>query len=590
MTEDKKMGDALDACPFPPGSEPPEERYRLVGRLLNFYDEFFGNWKIVLSVLTAASLVLAYSLLTVPPPPVSLPSEPDTWGRPIPKVTYWLTPELAWKPKFEKQIVREEDLILEGDDVLVVENCTYILNGEFLARDRARLIIRNAELFVQEKRSWVPTDLLPATFCAVFNNSASLEMVNSSIHYPGRRLSIGFFQSSEATLDSSALNRTFLRGHDHSKLKITNSEVGGLTVTNDSICEVLNSEITEIDCFSPYHHSLIGHFLIGVWDTCRVEVWNSTVERVYFEFKNCTSATATSAFRGYHRFWNSYQNFSVDGSVFNITLHNTNITGTGFLTLLTGLMSVENREDFHAIRVWNGTLQISNCTISDSLGGEEGSKIEVEDGVFKYLFLMSDAQFLAVRSKLDNLILDEFKGSAVFDNVLIDRVLDADDCECYINGDITFGENASKNGIRLERGVITRNFEVVTQREGRALPQVKLVLYDKENTSIWRGKSDRDGKATFNISFCSHWPLKEPYKYVTNYKDLWRLEASMGKTKYNVSLGFLSDTPIVCTFPSLPKPFSMKRELLAAVSASTIVLVFVAYLRKNLTARTRRVE
>jgi len=307
MTEDKKIGDALDACPFPPGSEPPEERYRLGGRLLNLYDEFFGNWKIVLSVLTAASLVLAYSLLTVPPPLVSLPSEPNAWSRSIHEPTYTWIKDTVWEPKFEKQIVREEDLILEGDDVLVVENCTYILNGEFLARDRARLIIRNAELFVQEKRSWVPTDLLPATFCAVFNNSASLEMVNSSIHYPGHRLRIGFFQSSEATLDSSALNRTFLCGHDRSNLKITDSEVGGLTVTNDLICEVLNSEITEIDCISPYHHSLIGHFLIGVWDTCRVEVWNSTVERVYFEFKNCTSATATSAFHGYPRFWNAYQ-------------------------------------------------------------------------------------------------------------------------------------------------------------------------------------------------------------------------------------------------------------------------------------------
>jgi len=253
-------------------------------------------------------------------------------------------------------------------------------------------------------------------------------------------------------------------------------------------------------------------------------------------------------------------------------------------------MRVENRDDFHAMRVWNGTLQISNCTISDSLGGEEGSKIEVEDSVFKYLFLKSDTQFLAVRSKLDNLFLDEFKGSAVFDNVLIDRVLDADDCEGFIGGGITFGENASKNEFQWERGVMTRNFEVVTQREGRALPQVNLVLFDKENTSIWRGKSDLDGRATFNISFCSLWPLKEPFKYVTNYKDLWRLEACMGKTKFNVSVGFLSDTPIVCTFPSLPKPFSMKRELLAALSAFTIVIVSVAYLRKNLPARTRRVE
>ena len=59
-----------DACPFPPGYEPPK-RSGLTNDLINFYDEFLGNWKIVAAIITAASLVLAYSILNVPPPPIT---------------------------------------------------------------------------------------------------------------------------------------------------------------------------------------------------------------------------------------------------------------------------------------------------------------------------------------------------------------------------------------------------------------------------------------------------------------------------------------------------------------------------------------
>lgn len=583
-----------DACPIPPGTEPPRRRGRPVEILLNFYDDFLRNWKIVLSVLTAASLVLAYSLLTVPPPPISLPGEPDAWSRHIPEPTYYIWfIEAVWEPKFENQIVHDGDLILEGDDVLIVENSTYILNGELLVRDNARLVLRNAELYVKEKRSWIPTDLLPSPFVVVFNDTATLEAYNSSIAYPvGGWLDIGFLQFSDAAIDSSDFSRAFIYGDDHSKLKITNSEVERLIITKDSICEIVNSEISGISCVSCYHGQLRGHFLLGVWDSCRVDAWNSTVKNVSFEFENCTSATVSSDFHRYHKFWNSYINFSVDGSVFNLTLHDTNITGSSYLTLIEGFLRVQNIDGLYSIRVFNGTLQVSNCSFS-GLGCGVGSRAEVEDSVFQRLFLMDDAQGLVSRSKMDRLLLEDFKGDAVFDNVLINEVYGCEGCECFISGRITFGENASTSEIRWgrEREVVTRGFEVITQREGWVLPHVELNLYDKDETPIWRGETGKDGKANFNISFCRFWPLYEPYKYVSNQDDIWRLEAIKGEANYNISVGFLSDTPIVFTFPSLPKqPFWTQNWFLAALSASTIVLVFVAYLRKSLTARTRRVE
>jgi hypothetical protein len=55
----------------------------------------------------------------------------------------------GWSPRFEEQVVYEGDLILQGNDELVIENITFILDGKLLVRDNAKLIIKNGELYVE---------------------------------------------------------------------------------------------------------------------------------------------------------------------------------------------------------------------------------------------------------------------------------------------------------------------------------------------------------------------------------------------------------------------------------------------------------
>lgn len=582
MSDDRRLGEAVDdACPFPPGSEVPQKKKGLAEMILSFYDDFFGNWKIILSVITAASLVLAYSLLAVPPPLVSLPSEPDAWSRPIPEFSYTWVKVTEWVPRFETQIVHDGDLILEGDDILVIENCIYVLNGELLVKDNARLILRNAELSVKLKTGWHwQLDLLPSPFVILFNNSARFEAYNSSIFYPEHGLGIGFLQFSEAIVEASNVSRTIIYGDDESTIHVSDSSIGDLIVTKNAICEVINSDIASISSQLKYHFHMRGQ-----WDNCRVEVWNSTVKDVYIELKNCTNAKVSSPFSGFHRFWNSYNDLNVDGSAFNLTLHDTNVKGKLSLASLSGSLKVLNRNDLSRVDVWNGSLLVSNSSMP-ALSCEEGSVTEAEESVFWGLLIRDDADVSISRSKTGKIYLNHFKGTAIFDNVLINQVFSSEYCECYIGGSIRFGENASAQKIHWAYGVVTRNFEVQTHREERGLPHVNLILYDQENTPIWSGETDRDGKASFNISFCKNWQLNEPYKYVTNYEDLWTLEAEKGEASINVTVGFLSDTPIVLAFPPIPKPpFWMQRWFLSAVSSSIIMgmvaFLLVRYLKKR---------
>ena len=579
MTDKKKIEEALDACPFPPDRKPPEKDG--LSKILNFYDEVFGNWKIVVSILTAASLLLAYSLLSMPLPLVVPVSEPDAWGQSFPEYPPTPGEEVVWIPRFENQTVHEGDLLLEEDEVLVIENCTYILEGQLLARDNARLILRNAELFLQEKDGWGSTNLLPVLLNIAFNDSAAFESYNSSIH-PEYFCFIGFLRGSKAFIDSSRIDRTFIYGEEESTIQITNSIIQSIRVAGDANCTIFDSEVSSIVC-SSILDLIRWPELEGDWKRCRVEVWNSTLKYILFKIINCNS-TVSTPFKGFHSYWNSHDYFTgEEGVVFNVTLHNTNVTGYYWaLNVISGNLRVENLSDLGDITVQNSSLHVTNSSIRQLncdplqyLSYDTGSVVDIYESNFQRLHFSDRVNATISRSKTDVLSLDYFKGTLTLESVLIGEVWQQESCEAYIEGSVRFGENATAHESYWSKGVITRNFEVWTQGEKRVLPNVELALYDKEENLVWSGVTDKNGRAEFNISFCKWWPLYEPYKYVNNYEDNWRLEAAFGKTRQNAMIGlFIIETPIVFTFESVSEPpIWMQSPFLTLISTSTIVVM-----------------
>jgi hypothetical protein len=570
----------LDACPFPPDKKPPEKDF--LSRTHNLYDEVFGNWKIVVSILSAASLILAYSLLTVPPPVAPSVSVPDSWGRAFPEYEYAPREVFAWVPEYENQMVQQGDLLLEGEDVLLIENCTYVLNGQLLVKDNARLILRNAELFIQEKREWASgVNLIPAPVHMGFNNSAVFKAHNSSIIYPDSSASIGFLQNSEAVIDSSRLDSVNIYGDEESTICVSDSTIGTINVAGGANFELYNSEVSSISCYSIVDR-MRWFRSESDWERCRVEVWNSTLDHLHLKAKNC-DATILAPLKGFHRSWNSYEHVACErGIVLNVTFHNTEVTGDYWgLSAELGNLRVENSKDVEYISVRNGSLNASNSSIR-FLTCDTNSAVCIENCNMDWLSFEGGVDADISGSKAELLILDDFEGSLQMDMFSAEEVSLYGQVEAYMEGSALFGEDATGEELYWDSGFIVRSFEVGTRGGDRVLPNVRLTLYDDDDNAVWSGQTDKNGEASFNITFCHWWPLYEQFKYVNDYEDTWRLEATDGEFTKNATVCLFNDTPIVFTFPSVHEPpFWRQRWLLSAVSISVITVVIAGVLARR---------
>ena len=580
MAEKKRVKEALDACPFPPDKKPPEKDF--LSRTHNLYDEVFGNWKIIVSILSAASLILAYSLLTVPPPIASSTSVPDSWGRAFPEYEYAPSEEFVWVPEYENQTVQQGDLVLEGDDVLLIENRTYILDGLLLVKDNAKLVLRNAELYIEERKGgWFWYDILPGLLYMGFNNSAVFEAHNSSIVYPERSASIGFFQNSEAVIDSSRLDLVNIYGDEESTICISNSTIGTIKIGGGANFELFNSEVSSISCYSMIDRLMMFRSESD-WDRCRVEVWNSSLDYLDLKVKNC-DATISAPLKGFHLFWNSYEHVACErGMVLNVTLHNTEVTGDYWgLSVESGNLRVEKARDVESISVRNGSLSTSNSSIR-FLTCDTNSAVCIDDSNMDWLKFEGSVNANMSGSKAELLILQDFKGNLQLDMFSAEEVSLYGQIEAYMEGSVLFGENAMGEELYWDSGFTVRNFEVGARGGDRILPNVRLTLYDEDDDTVWSGQTDKNGEASFNITFCHLWPLYEQFEYVNNYEDSWRLEATDGEFTENATVGLFKDSPIVLNFPSIPEPpFWRQRWLLSAVSISAIIVVIAGFLARR---------
>jgi hypothetical protein len=507
---------------------------------------------------------------------------PDSWGRAFPEYESAPREEFVWVPEYEDQTVQQGDLVLEGDDMLLIENRTYILDGLLLAKDNARVVLRNAELYIEEREGgWFWYDILPGFLYMGFNNSAVFEAHNSSIIYSDWSAGIGFFQNSEAVIDSSRLDKVNIYGDEESTICISDSTIGTIRVAGGVNCEIFNSEVSSISSYS-----IIDRLMMfrseSDWEKCRVEVWNSTLDYLDLKVKNSDS-TISAPLKGFHLFWNSYKHVACErGIVLNVTLHNSEMTGDYWgLSAESGNLRVENARDVESISVRNGSLSASNSSIR-YLTCDTKSVAYIDDSNMDWLKFEGSVNANISDSKAELLILQDFKGSLQLDMFSAEEVSLYGQVEACMEGSALFGENVTGEEPYWDSGFIIRNFEVGTRGGDRILPNVRLTLYDEDDNTVWSGQTDKNGEASLNITFCHLWPLYEQFKYVNNYEDSWRLEATDGEFTKNATVGLFKESPIVFTFPSIPEPpFWRQRRLLSAVSISAIIVVIAGVLARR---------
>jgi len=569
MAGKRELDRSAEACPFAPGSSPPKKG--TFDGLLNVYDGFFGNWKLVTLSLVVTSLILVYSIASVSAQMVSLPTIPATWSIPGPKIVHsegWEKARIT--PRFADITVHEGDLVLDGSDILLIEDETFILGGKLYVMDEARVVIRNGEFllgFKIDSKQQGMYQLDPPGSVAFFYDSSTLEAVDSSITCAGKALAIILNGRSRWSVSNSDLSRANLALCEEASLEMMGSDVSRLGVGGDASLDMRDCDV---DWVGPTRA-----LKLGSWTDCSLLLTGSDVKHLELEFRDDARVLVTSHILGHHGLWNAYLNASEGGSAFNVTLEDTTISDQVTMTVMDGDMEVQGLEGNYILYGGRGVLEVRDSVVNVV----SASDTRINNSVCYLLSLDDNDESLVVGSRIDNVHYRGFKGTARYENVKIGRASYEYDCDGYIVGAITY----AKDYLPYERGVsggITRTYRVIAHDEGRALETVGLSLY-RDRELLWKGMTNDEGIAEFTVRASSYRFIPSsmyPDALQLEYDDTLTLKANLGDQIKNVEVAFVSDTPLVFSFDSANFPvYFLGRSYLTVVSGSIFVVIVLGY-------------
>jgi hypothetical protein len=306
-----RKNDALDACPFPPDKPPPPKT--LPTNLLEQVDRLFESWRYYLGIITITSLVLAYSLLVVPPPLIKRLTTPDTWNTQL-EPRSRPTDILKWIKVREPGYSTSNQMVLEGDQMLEFRDQTVNFTDLVLVKDNAKIILRNSTLIAPSSPRYSSTDVFQEYAGVLFNGSARLKAYNSII--ASRAPNIGFIGSSSCYLANSVVANCSLSFDESATLEAVGSTIYAIQADRSSSLKIVDSYVDTI------RHS---NWWRQMWASPVKEVnasvclEDSRVRCINVRVVNSSRCQITDI-AGEHDNWNIYDAFNMDGATMNITL------------------------------------------------------------------------------------------------------------------------------------------------------------------------------------------------------------------------------------------------------------------------------
>lgn len=425
-------------------------------------------------------------------------------------------------------ITHEGDLIISGDEVFTIQNITYCQKGSINLHDRAKLLMNNARLI-----------FISSSDCC-----------------------LNLYNNTTAQLNQSLLSNVHVHIHDNAILEINNStfEEGGI--------RLFGSEIGVVTL------NATGSLL------SKLELWPAP-----------SAVGSCSSIRpGHLENWNFRRDCKVSNPSIEVQLSNTTIgpiEGTGWAFVLTGSanfsfddahLNIIHIFDRAAAIITNSTLESArlsfhagqmvtlkglrwgyipywslrdlNPSIEQSFVVQNsevihagwdiyaaGSDVIVSDSELDR-FMPSDGTFARLsRSIIHELWLGTGEGTVIFEDMEVISMINSVNSIFRLEGTVKFRTKEVAQWGNWQNSTITREFPVLAQDSaGFPLPDVDLELYSPQDELIWSGKSDSEGKATFEIRFDDD-----------NYQKIWTLKAPDLGVERDVRL--LTDTPIVITAP-----------------------------------------
>ena len=417
---------------------------------------------------------------------------------------------------YENVTTHEGDLTINGTETYLIENCTYIQNGNVYVRDQANLEITNSVLRVSQHYNY--------QYEFVVGDAATLEMKNSSLDGTYGGLFLFFRGTSRGIINSSSLNQTSIWVFDESDVSIGYSTLLEAGAGDSSQMLIVSSEF--------------------IWDT-----------NLCFDGDDAVSLDGLTP--GYCDYWNLHANVNVTNVSWDFTLMDTYVVAWSIFLQYDTVAFVSNSEiERVSLRFYNRDIRIEGVKpgiyenwrlhniafMNVTVTGTWNLDLRFSDDV-SCIVANSDA-WLTVGAGSGNIYVQDsyvcatafpqFVGKLVFNNSTFTiSGLGLLRSDFFVEGNVSVDEPpwewpwVSTN--------VTRNYNMMAKgMSGNPIENVELTLFDKNSTLIWNGTTNSLGQANFDLTFTDN-----------NYTNTLRLEAVKGNLSGAQNVTFLSDTPVI---------------------------------------------
>jgi hypothetical protein len=480
-----------------------------------------------------------------------------------------------------EKLRHEGDLILEGDEILVISNCVLEVTGGIYVRDNATLRLENVDV-----RFIDTNDELWHLFKAEENSTVILSKVRC-------RVEIQVYDTAKLTAIDSTLYRSWyctIHGYNHtaggvyayqdSQMRLDNCRIGYVTTRRNAKAEVTGStvarawpngsEMTLIDStvdiqwetIEGFNGSLSlteeslkdmdpGSVLPGSKTTFRNvhvnELWLSLIEsnititdsqlEYLFAYNDTRLNLENSVINGLYMYGEgvdvSVERSTVEqvrsaglGSNFMLKISRSRIGEIGLESCIVSLEVTEST--IESLNVDNFWAQTSGINVSDSIIGAFKPGFG-ETTPIHYRF-----SNVTIRDSMD------FKYGAF-----------GDSGGAVITGDICFGPDFKINKTTFDMyALITRLYTIMVTEGYVPKDGVKLTLL-RGNQTLWTGETGEEGKAMFPVRYARIFVVIRPTTPITptviqvnNVTDTLKLRVSEGRSSVELNVGLTTDTPI----------------------------------------------
>jgi len=439
---------------------------------------------------------------------------------------------------YDNVTTHEGDLIINGTQVFVIENCTFIQTGSIYVRDSAKLVVRNATF--QMNQTYIPQ------YQFVVDDYGTLELEDTCLR--SDQLAESFLlQYSKASLRNvSLVGNAYLNFGDFSKATIHK-------LTWTSFIHLSGH------CNVSFEDSRIFGMKIFE-ETCNVKLSDSYIEYcLWLGFSRGSVVGVDNLKPGFFEYLDLKEKALVYGMSLNVTLNKTFVNSWGISVYCDSETAISNSE-IGCIGIWVDGLSIHFEDLKPKFyqflrAGQitlnkteikfieftilEGSDVTITNSTIGIVDVGQDySDVYLINSTVYSLKAWDFFGSLCFEGTTLKKVELMMYSDFYIYGNVSleeFGQVWFSSNVRRNYGVIVKNLH------NESVPNTSLVLLSEEDVMIWNGTTDNRGEADFNLTFTDG-----------NYTDILRLEAVKGNYSASMNVSFLSSTPIFLTVPWTP--------------------------------------